>query len=229
VKDRVAKIAGVESSSGTTQHESTLSPVSKTGTGTFKNMLKSSFKEINSSPVVFKKTLFKMDSASTVINMAQTTDAGFQSSLAMVLKHEGKAYVKNDAQKGPSRMGILQSTAREYGYYGNIKNITPAQTETIYKKIWDKSGASSLPYPLSAIHFDTYVNSPAAARKILNQSGGDVDTYLSLRAERYTKLASVRPARYAKYLNGWMNRISSLRTLANTYASATTTGSNKVT
>jgi lysozyme family protein len=228
LKDRFAKIAGVENSSGTTQHESSLRPVSKTGKTSFNNVLETSFKEINSKPVAFKKTLFRNDIPPVINFQTQTVDSGFKSSLAMVLKHEGKGYVKNDAMKGPSRMGILQSTAREYGYYGNVKNITPAQTEAIYKKIWDKSGASNLPYPLSAIHFDTFVNSPAAAKKILKQSGGDVDTYLSLRADRYSKLASVRPERYAKYLKGWMNRISSLRDMATTYAKATESTTNKI-
>lgn len=228
MKDRLGKIAGVEESSGTTQHESSLRPVRKTGGRTFDNVLETSFNEISSKPVTFKKTLFKTDIPPVVTYQNQTTDTGFKSSLAMVLKHEGKGYVRNDAQKGPSRMGILQSTAREYGYYGSIKNITPAQTEAIYKKIWDKSGAASLPYPLSAIHFDTYVNSPAAARKILKQSGGDVDTYLSLRAERYSKLASARPERYAKYLKGWMNRISSLRSFATAYAKAAESTTSKI-
>jgi lysozyme family protein len=227
VKDNPFKIAGVEGK-GTTQHENSLPAASKTGKKTFNNMLKSSFKAIDNKPVTFKKTLFKMDIPPATTYQTQKTDKGFRSSLAIVLRHEGKAYVKNDAMKGPSRMGILQSTAREYGYYGDIKNITPAQTQAIYKKIWDKSGAAGLPYPLSAIHFDTYVNSPAAARKILKQSGGDVDTYLSLRAERYEKLATVRPARYAKYLKGWMNRISSLRNMASTYAQATSTKTNKI-
>lgn len=239
MKDRPFKVAGVESK-GTAQHESSAQKPAKTNRRTFNSMLTSSYKEIDNKPVTFKKTLFKTDippvttyqtqSSEGSRYQTQATGANFKSSLAMVLKHEGRAYVKNDAQKGPSRMGILESTAREYGYYGSIKNITPAQTEAIYKKIWDKSGAGSLPYPLSAIHFDTYVNSPAAARKILKQSGGDVDTYLSLRAERYEKLATVRPQRFARYLKGWMNRITSLRNVAATYAKATTgTGtSNKI-
>jgi lysozyme family protein len=224
MKDRPIKIDGI-GNQDTISPDNVLPSVSKTGSKTFDSLLKTSFKEINSSPVIFKKTLFNMDAP--VSATVKTSGPGFRSGLAIVLRNEGKGYVKNDAQKGPSKMGILQSTARDYGYYGKIKNITRAQTEAIYKKIWDKSGAASLPYPLSAVHFDTYVNSPAAARKILKQSGGDVDTYLDLRAQRYSRLAAVKPARFAKYLNGWMNRISGLRNIATAYAKATGTG-NKI-
>ncbi|MBZ0156196.1 MAG: hypothetical protein K8I29_08315 [Alphaproteobacteria bacterium] len=141
-------------------------------------------------------------------------DTRFRESLAVVLKHEGSAYVRRDGGRESSRFGILQSTAREYGYRGEVRHLTRAEAESIYRKIWDKSGAASLPPPLSMVHFDTYVNSPAAARKLLDRSGGDVNAYLGLRAQRYRRLAELRPQRYARYLKGWMNRIASLRDLA---------------
>ncbi len=137
----------------------------------------------------------------------------FKEILATVLKHEGSAYVHNDGGAESSKFGILQSTAREHGYKGNIKNITMADAEAIYKKIWDKSGAASLPYPLSLVHFDTYVNSPAAAVKLLKKSAGSTDAYLAMRAHRYTRLAELRPARYGKYLKGWINRVADLRNI----------------
>jgi len=142
----------------------------------------------------------------------------FKNILKVVMKHEGTSYVKMDGGRAPSKMGILQSTAKQYGYTGDIRNITRAQAEEIYKKMWEKSGASSLSYPLSVIHFDTFVNSPAAARKILKQSGGDLDAYLRIREQRYLRLASLRPERYGKYLNGWMNRVNNLRIIAAEYS-----------
>jgi lysozyme family protein len=223
VKDSSFKISGVEGS-GTARHEDSVGSVPKTVKKSFDSVLKTSLGEINSKPVALGKSLFRDEIPALSSYRTQSADNGFRSSLDMVLKYEGKGYVKNDAQKGPSRMGILQSTAREYGYTGNVRNITPAQTEAIYKKIWEKSGASKLPYPLSAVHFDTYVNSPAAARKLLKQSDGDVDTYLSLRAERYSRLAAVKPEKYAKYLKGWMNRVNSLRNMVAAYEKVSDTG-----
>ncbi len=142
----------------------------------------------------------------------QGNDARFKQILATVLKHEGSAYVQRDGSES-SKFGILQSTAREFGYKGSIRNMSRAQAEAVYKKIWDRSGAASLPYPLSLVHFDTYVNSPTAAMKLLGKSGGSAEAYLAMRARRYTRLAELRPARYGRYLKGWMNRVADLRNI----------------
>lgn len=144
---------------------------------------------------------------------ASDEDAYFRKCLDFVLQREGSGYVKEDAGKGASRYGILQSTARAFGYRGNIKHITRDQVEAIYRKIWDRSGAGSLPYPMSVVHFDTYVNSPAAAMKILQRTGGDIDAYLDMREKRYVRLAVGKPQLYARYLKGWKNRVDCLRTV----------------
>jgi lysozyme family protein len=142
----------------------------------------------------------------------------FKEILKVVLKHEGASFVKEDGGRGASRFGILESTARELGYKGNIKNISKNDVEALYKKLWDKSGAASLPYPLSLIHFDTYVNSPSAAKKMLEKSGGNIEEYLKIREQRYKRLAELRPERYAIYSKGWANRIKSLRNEVAEYA-----------
>ena len=146
-------------------------------------------------------------------------EESFKESLAFVLKHESNTYVSKDGIRGSSKIGILQSTAREYGYKGDIKNLTREEAEAIYKQIWVKSGSSELPYPLNTIHFDTYVNSPAAARKILAASDGNVALYLEMRSQRYHRLAQRRPMVYGKYLTGWMERISHLKMIASSSVS----------
>lgn len=153
--------------------------------------------------------------AATGIDLADYTDEEikFRKCFRFVIEKEGSRLVKEDAGKGASRYGILQSTARAFGYKGNIRNITKEQVEGIYRKLWERSGAASLPYPLCVVHFDTYVNSPAAAGKILEKSQGDIDTYLKIREQRYVRLATAKPQVYAKYLNGWKNRVNSLRTM----------------
>ena len=196
----------------------------------FKNMndSQSAFFKMGNIQISFKKDLFNpvipMPSPKAPASPTATTGAslnsGFNDIPKVVMKHEGTAYVRMDGGREPSKMGILQSTARKYGYTGDIKDITKAQAEEIYKKIWDKSGAATLPYPLSAIHFDTFVNSPSAARKILKHSSGNIDAYLQMREQRYIQLASVRPQIYGKYLNGWMNRVNDLRRVAAEYAKA---------
>lgn len=135
----------------------------------------------------------------------------FDGIMKIVFKHEGSRYVSKDGGRESSKFGILQSTARQYGYTGDIKNITQDEAKSIYRKLWDKSGADKLPYELSLVHFDSYINSPASAKKFLEQSGGNVDNYLKLRESRYQRLAEIRPERFSRYLKGWMNRIASLR------------------
>ena len=189
------------------------------GESPFEKMLNHSIREIEMKEIHFKKDLFDSSlPGPVIIDRQEPADKGsFKEILGTVLKHEGSSYVRRDGGRGASRFGILQSTAREYGYKGNVRNMTQADAEAIYKKMWDRSGAAALPYPLSLVHFDTYVNSPAAARKLLQKSGGNTDAYLEMRAQRYHRLAKLRPARYARYLNGWMNRISSLRNITHEY------------
>ena len=150
-------------------------------------------------------------------NEIAQADAKFQEGLRFVIEREGSKHVREDGGKESSKYGILQSTAREHGFKSNIKDLTKADAEVIYRKIWKKSGAESLPFPLSTVHFDTYVNSPSAAEKILSKSQGNTDVYLSLREQRYARLAEIRPEQYGKYLNGWNNRIKNLRTMVAQY------------
>lgn len=185
----------------------------------FEQLLTASLRQLYSKDINFTKST--TNEATPVLDSLQTLtlddNAKFKEGLKTVFKHEGSSLVKEDGGgRESSKYGIIESTAKEYGYKGNIRSMTMADAETIYRKIWDKSGAGSLPYPLSVVHFDTYVNSPSMARKILRQSGGNVNAYLGLRLERYNRLAQLRPERYGKYLNGWTNRVKNLKVLAST-------------
>jgi hypothetical protein len=149
------------------------------------------------------------------VSDGSTESLEFRKILEVVLSNEGSRYVRKDGGEESSKYGVLQATANKYGYTGNVKNLSRADAEAIYKKIWEESGAGKLSYPLSLVHFDTYVNSPAAANKMLRTSNGDIDTYLKQRGQRYTRLAHLKPARYGKYLAGWMNRIKNLNEAVN--------------
>jgi hypothetical protein len=141
-------------------------------------------------------------------------DEKFKKCLSFVLEKEGAKLVKEDgAARESSKMGILQSTARAFGYKGNIINLNTAEAEKIYRRVWEQSGASALPFPLALVHFDSYVNNPASSVKFLEKSHGDVTTYLKLREQRYVRLASAKPETFGKYLGGWKNRIKSLQVL----------------
>ena len=141
-------------------------------------------------------------------------NAAMKEALRFVLEHEGSRYVASDAGKESSRYGILQATAARFGYHGDVRHMSRTEAEAIYRKIWDESGSGNLPAGLALVHFDTYMNSPQAAKKMLQTSGGNTDTYLRLRTQRYARLSRLKPARYAQYMKGWMKRVHDLRTVA---------------
>ncbi len=143
--------------------------------------------------------------------------------IRFILKQEGSTYVSRDGGKESSKFGILQSTARGYGFEGSIKDLTRPEAEAIYAKMWHESGAQKLPRDLAMVHFDTYINSPVAARKMLKACGGDTENYLDLRAQRYARLAERKPERYAKYMKGWMNRVEHLRSMVAQYDNTSST------
>lgn len=170
---------------------------------------------------VLTKTLQKSPSVLPLSYESTEADMKFRDGLKFVLEREGSKHVREDGGRESSKYGILQSTAKEHGYQGNVKDLTRIDAEAIYRKIWEKSGAQALPFPLSTVHFDTYVNSPSAAEKILTKSQGNTDVYLRLREQRYTRLAEIRPEQFGKYLKGWSNRIKSLQTMVAQYKSGT--------
>jgi lysozyme family protein len=143
-------------------------------------------------------------------------ESPMKEAIRFVLKQEGSAYVSRDGKEA-SKYGILQSTARGYGFQGSIKDLTETEAEAIYEKMWKESGAQKLPRDLAVVHFDSYINSPVAARKMLKACQGDTGAYLNLRTERYMRLAEKRPQQYGKYVKGWMNRVGRLRTTVAQY------------
>jgi len=179
----------------------------------FSNILNKNIEKLQKTPNE-KNTALNQLSPSYTLNATVNKKYRFEEALNFVLKHEGKNLVHRDGASGESSMyGILQSTANENGYKGNIKDITVEDVKAIYRKIWEKSGASSLPPALSVVHFDTYVNNPAMAKKLLNRSKGDINIYLKMREQQYVNLAEKRPEVFKRYLKGWKTRVDNLRTM----------------
>lgn len=196
------------------------SPISNVSAVSFGHLFSKSLKGIEEMNVPTQANILKLD-----LSLPVDEETKFNKCLTLVLEKEGNKLVLEDGgSKESSKLGILQSTARAYGYKGNVKNISRSDAEKIYRKMWEQSGASSLPFPLAAVHFDSYVNNPASSKKFLEKSKGDIGTYLKLREQRYVSLASAQPDVYGKYLQGWKNRIKSLQNMvtahvrANSYA-----------
>lgn len=131
----------------------------------------------------------------------------------VINKHEG-GYVADDAGKGPTKFGI---NGKANGLTDKqVENLTLDQARDIYrKKYWNAIDADKLDPSIRAMAFDTAVNQGVdKAKKLLEQSGGDVTKFAELRREAYTKLVQSNPGKYQKYEKGWMNRVDDLEASA---------------
>jgi hypothetical protein len=128
-----------------------------------------------------------------------------------VAGHEG-GYTENDGNGAPANYGINQGANPDV----DVLALTQAQAEQIlYERYWLASGADQLPAALAAVHGDTAINlGLRAADELLAQSGGDPNTYLDLRDERYRSIAAANPDK-TDYLSVWLRRSEDLRGLVN--------------
>ena len=131
----------------------------------------------------------------------------------VITKHEG-GYVADDAGKGPTKYGI---NGKANGLSDKqVENLTFDQARDIYrKKYWNAIDADKLSPGIRAMAFDTAVNQGVdKAKKLIEQSGGDVTKFAELRRESYTKLIESNPGKYQKYEKGWMGRVDDLEASA---------------
>lgn len=130
-----------------------------------------------------------------------------------IIKHEG-GYVADDAGAGPTKYGI---NGKANGLSPTqVENLTLDQARDIYrKKYWNAIDADKLDPTIRAMAFDTAVNQGVPmAKKLIEQSGGDVAKFAQLRREEYTKLVQSNPGKYQKYEKGWMGRVDDLENSA---------------
>ncbi len=132
--------------------------------------------------------------------------------VAAVMQREG-GYVANDAGKGPTNYGINYTANKEmlksFGINKpeDMSKLTPQQARNIYEqqyfKPFEDLKDNSRAY--NAVT-DAGVNMGVeTARKLWEQSGGDVDKFTELRKQRYTEIANADKSK-AKYLPGWLKR-----------------------
>ena len=85
----------------------------------------------------------------------------------------------------PSKYGIHQSTLKDYDpnatIASNVGDLDARKAEQIYRKIWDRSGSTSVSKQIQAVHFETYIQRPQTARTALQRSGGTLEGYLDAR------------------------------------------------
>jgi hypothetical protein len=130
---------------------------------------------------------------------------------AFTAPQEG-GYAAHDANGAPVNFGINQSANPGV----DVSKLTPDQAKQIFNdKYFAPSGAANMPPALGVLHADTYFINPKRAEQFYQQSGGDPQKYLQLRAAWQDSLVKSNPRKYGKYADAWDNRNVALAKMIN--------------
>lgn len=140
--------------------------------------------------------------------------------LAFTLRWEGGYVNDKDDPGGATNKGITQATYNDWLDSQHlprrpVKEILDYEVRRIYEdRYWNAASCFKLAEPMDMIHFDSAVNHGLVrAFRFLEASNGDARAYCASREMFYRRLAEAKP-RMAKFLNGWLNRLNSLRKTA---------------
>ena len=145
-------------------------------------------------------------------------DSPFDIAFRFVLKHEGGYLSADDAAKlgdfgGETKFGICKRFHPEI----NVRDLTLMQAKEIYyRDYWLGSGCINLPDTLAVVHFDTCINTGAAAAQgiLLHSRSTGYAHYCQLRREYYQEIGKRQP----QFLDGWLRRVNEVEKLAATLA-----------
>lgn len=134
-------------------------------------------------------------------------NADFDQAVEFVLEREGVLSNHKNDRGGLTKYGISQKANPDV----DVANLSREDAIGIYKdRYWDSIGADNMDMATALIAFDTSVNSgPGAARKMLAQTGGNVENMLDWRKDNYERIVS-NDSSQGVFLNGWMNRLDHL-------------------
>ena len=142
----------------------------------------------------------------------------FAASVNLLLQNEG-GYKKADNNGHEVNMGINA----KFHPNEDIKGMTRDRAAEIYKnQYWNAIGGDALAAQnpaLAAAALDAAANQGVSfTNKALKESGGDINSFLALRKQRYEELAQNNPEQYGKELKGWNNRLDKLASGLNSTA-----------
>jgi hypothetical protein len=137
--------------------------------------------------------------------------SSFDTVMGFIFKKEG-GYNANDGN-GPVNFGINQAANPDI----DVKSLTKDGAKTLYqKRYWDKIGGDNLSPGVALMAMDAAVNQGVPfAKRILAESGGDINKMAALRAEHYRSLVENEPARYGRYAKVWASRLADATAQAN--------------
>jgi lysozyme family protein len=135
------------------------------------------------------------ESFSEVLASQTSKDDAFDKAVGFVLENK-RGYV---AGENPMKYGIMQTTLKDYDPKGkiaqNVSQLDEAKARQIYRKIWERAGCDKLTYPLSVVHFDTYVQRPRTGIEALKKAQGDPQAYLDARKSLQDGIKAYEPNR----------------------------------
>lgn len=131
----------------------------------------------------------------------------FKKSLTFILKWEGGYSNDTNDPGGETKWGISKRAYPEL----DIKNLTPERaSELYYNDYWLRAHCEDLPFPLSAVVFDTAVNLGVGRASGFLKETNITSEYLEKRKQHYIQLIN-KNDRMMKYLKGWLNRLNDLK------------------
>jgi lysozyme family protein len=136
----------------------------------------------------------------------------FLNFIGFVIDHEGTTYENDpDDPGGATKYGIDQRSHPNV----DIKSLSEEEAKAIYYSEWQADRCESLAVKLGESHFDACVNCGSGrSSKFLAASHNDPSKYNDERESFYHRLAAARPIS-AKFLRGWLRRVSDLRQFLN--------------
>ena len=131
----------------------------------------------------------------------------FQRVLPILLHLEG-GYVHDPSDPGgETKYGISK---RAYPLE-DIRALTADRAGALYRRdYWDRLQGDHLPWPLCLVVMDAAVNHGLTRAQSFLALTRDAEVYLKLREAFYRKIVARRPES-AKFLKGWLNRLTYLR------------------
>lgn len=126
--------------------------------------------------------------------------------VGLTLNFEGGFVRDPDDAGGATNFGISQRAHPDL----DIAHLTREQAVSIYKAdYWDQGACEGLPWPMSAIHFDTCVLFGVRRAAIFKDLAANAHDYLLRRIQAH--MERVRQDRtQEKFLKGWINRCMKL-------------------
>jgi lysozyme family protein len=153
----------------------------------------------------------------------------FNDCLTRLLKDEGGYSNDPSDSGGATNFGITIADYRKYinssGTALDVRRMTVDEAKSIYKtKYWDALGCDQLPSGVDYTAFDYGVNSGLGRpRKALQKFKSLTGTKLidAINDERIAFLQSISAGKNAKFLKGWLARVSRVRNYSKTLAANT--------